>query len=263
MTVPQAQTQPTRIELADVSETGVLTLFCRAIESLSPDPILKDERAVEIMRELAPLMTSSPHALMRELSRGRPPGGQKMIVHIALRAQKYDQYVLDFLARNPDGVVVNLGCGFDTRFFRIDNGQVIFFDLDLPEVIEIKKHFIQEEERYQMISSSVLEYSWTVRIQECKRPVLFLAEGLFMYLDGDNVKDLILTLQACFPGAELVCEVVNERWLKGAAGKMLRFKLEKEAKLGGDAGFQFGIPDGRALEFMECGDPIPGRVELL
>ena len=146
MTVQQAQTQPIQIDLADVSETGVLTLFCRALESLSSDPILKDERAVEIMREMAPLMTSLPHALMRELSRGRPPGGQKMIVHIALRAQKYDQYVRDFLARHTDGVVVNLGCGFDTRFFRIDNGQVIFFDLDLPDVIEIKQHFIQEEE---------------------------------------------------------------------------------------------------------------------
>jgi methyltransferase (TIGR00027 family) len=249
VTIQQAQTQPTAIDdLADVSETGVLTLFCRAIESLSPQPILKDEKAVQIMRELAPQMTSSPHALMRELSRGRPPGGQRMIVHIALRAQKYDQYTLDFLARNPDGVVVNLGCGFDTRFFRIDNGQVVFFDLDLPDVIRIKKHLLQEQERYQMISSSVLDYGWMDRIQERQRPVLFLAEGLFMYLEGDKVKDLILTIQARFPGSELVCEVVNERWLKGMAGMILWSKLRKEAKLGSNAGFQFGIPDGRALE---------------
>jgi O-methyltransferase involved in polyketide biosynthesis len=202
---------------------------------------------------MAPLMTSSPHELLRDLSRGRPPGGQRMIVHIALRAQKYDQYSREFLARHPDGVVVNLGCGFDTRFFRIDNGQVIFFDLDLPDVIEIKKQFIQEQERYQMISSSVLDTGWMGRIQECKRPVLFLAEGLFMYLEGDKVKDLILTLQARFPGSELVCEVVNDRWLKGAAGTMLRFKLQKQAKIGGNAGFQFGIPDGRALESWNPG----------
>lgn len=253
MTVQRAQTQPTTIDLADVSETGVLTLFCRAIESLSPNPILKDERAVQIMRELAPLMTSSPHALMRDLSHGRPPGGQKMVVHIALRAQKYDQYALDFLASHPDGVVVNLGCGFDTRFFRIDNGQVIFFDLDLPDVIEIKKQFIQEQERYQMISSSVLDTGWMGRIQECKRPVLFLAEGLFMYLEEDKVKELIITLQTFFPGSELVCEVVNDRWLKGTAARILRFKLQKEAKLGGNAGFQFGIPDGRALESWNAG----------
>ncbi len=104
-----------------------------------------------------------------------------------------------------------------------------------------------------MISSSVLDTTWMGLIQESKRPVIFLAEGLFMYLDGDKVKDLILTLQARFPGSELVCEVVNERWLKGAAGRILRFKLQKEAKLGGNADFQFGIPDGRALESWNPG----------
>ena len=104
-----------------------------------------------------------------------------------------------------------------------------------------------------MISSSVLDTIWTERIQDCKRPVLFLAEGLFMYLEGAKVKGLILTLQARFPGSELVCEVVNERWLRGTAGRMLRYKLQKEAKLGGNAGFQFGIPDGRALELWNAG----------
>lgn len=208
---------------------------------------------MQIMRALAPQMASSPHRIMRELSRGRPPGGQKLIVHIALRAQKYDQYTLDFLARNPDGVVVNLGCGFDTRFFRTDNGRAIFFDLDLPDVIEIKRRMFPEEERYHLIGASVFDYGWMRQVQELGRPVLFLAEGLFMYLEGDKVKDLVLTLQQRFPGSELVCEVVNERWLKGAAGTMLKFKLQKQAKIGGDASFQFGIPDGRALESWSPG----------
>ena len=87
--------------------------------------------------------------------------------------------VLDFLTRNPDGIVVNIGCGLDTRFSRIDDGKVEWYDLDFPEVIDVKKHFFQENDRYHFISSSVLEFKWIENLSNKKNhPFLFIAEGV-------------------------------------------------------------------------------------
>jgi hypothetical protein len=59
--------------------------------------------------------------------------------HITIRAKKYDSIANDFISKNKGCLVVNLGCGFDTRYWRIDNRKCVYFDLDLPELIKIKK----------------------------------------------------------------------------------------------------------------------------
>jgi len=68
--------------------------------------------------------------------------------------------VIEFPKSSPDGVVVNIGCGLDSRFSRIDNRRVRFYDLDVHSVIEIKRRFFDESNWYRFISSSVLDYNW-------------------------------------------------------------------------------------------------------
>ena len=156
---------------------------------------------------------------------------------------------MEFLKSSPDGVVVNIGCGLDSRFSRIDNGRVRFYDLDLPDVIGIKRRFFEESDRYQFIASSVLDYGWMASLlQTGGGPFLFVAEGVFMYLHREDVKSLVLELQSEFPGSELVCEVFNDRWLKGALKGIVNFKMRKELHLGKDATFHFGIRESREME---------------
>ena len=73
------------------------------------------------------------------------------VVRIAISAKRYDEYVVEFLKSSPDGVVVNIGCGLDSRFSRIDNGRVRFYDLDLPDVIGIKRRFFEGTDRHRFI----------------------------------------------------------------------------------------------------------------
>jgi methyltransferase (TIGR00027 family) len=248
----QVKDTHTALNLSDVEASSLVTLYSRAIESQSPDPILRDEMAVEIIRQLDPVLAGSPDALARSLSRHEVD--KNLVIHIALRARRYDQYARDFLRRYPDGVVVNLGCGMDTRFFRLDDGQLVLFDLDLPEVIALKRQFISENDRYHMIAASVFDYGWMDQVaQRGLGDVLFLAEGVFMYLDPVEVKSLILELQSRFPGAELVCEVVNSLWLSKLFKPMIQRKMQRGAGLGKGAVFNFGIPDGRALEAWNPG----------
>ncbi len=241
------------IDVNDVSATLFVTLYCHALESQSKNPILNDPMSVELVQRLNGKLYHSDQVLYKRLVRGRLD--KKLIVHIAIRAKKYDQYVRDFLKHSPEGVIVNIGCGMDTRFWRIDNGRTSFYDLDLPEVISIKKKLITENERYHFIGCDVLDHDWmSVLDRHGRGPYLFIAEGVFMYLRQRDVKSLVLKLQSQFPGSELVCEVFNQVWLrKPLLKKMMDFKMKKELHLGPGATFHFGISSSEAMETWNPG----------
>jgi O-methyltransferase involved in polyketide biosynthesis len=237
--------------IGDVAATSFVTLYCHAIETCSDNPILSDPKSVEITTELNKTLSRSDQTLDRILVAGTLD--KNLVVHIAIRAKKYDNYARDFLKRFPDGVVVNIGCGLDSRFLRIDNGKVNFYDLDLPEIIAIKKTFFQETDRYHLIASSVLDSGWMVPVLRHEGPFLFIAEGVFMYLDGKDVRSLVLEIQKKFPGSELVCEVENSIWLRPLLKKMLEYKLQHQFHLGKDAMFRSGIHDSREMEQWHAG----------
>lgn len=239
------------LRLAEVSETGLITLFCRAHESRSEKPLLVDQKADQIAAQIAPLLRQSDSKLLRSLGHGKLR--KSLSIMMAARAQQFDTYTRDFLVRHPDGVVVNLGCGLDSRFDRLDDGRLILFDLDLPEMIEFKRQFFSENERYHLIGASVFDEGWRAQIAALRRPVLFLAEGLFMYLPEEKVKELVRTLNREFPGSELVCEVVNKKWLQKSRGSMVKFKMRKQLNIGKGASFVFGIWDGREMEGWDAG----------
>ena len=269
------------IEISDVAATSLLTLACHARESQSAQPILHDPTAVEIIDKLRPRMAATESKLLRNLAAGKVD--DRLVVHIVLRAKRYDEYVRAFLTQWRDGVVINIGCGLDDRFQRVDNDQVHFYDLDLPEIIDLKRIFFDESERYHFIDSSVLDHTWMESLRKyADRRFLFMAEGVFMYLDGDDVKTLVLALQSNFPGAELVCEVFNSRWLHSFWQPMFKIKMQRELHLGPDAMFNSGIRDSLDLaswhpgiEFLDewsyLDEPEPklgamrmmGRVDLL
>ena len=233
--------------ISDVSETLLITLYCRALETRSKDPVLLDSKAVEITGKLDKELSESGSRLRRDLAAGRVR--KELVLYIALRARKYDEYARKFLENNPQGVIVNLGCGLDTRFFRIDDGKLILYDLDLPEVIEIKKKLLDETDRYHFIPSSVLDCSWMEALkQKHAGPFIFLAEGLFMYLPAAEVKKLVIKLHETFPGSELACEVANSVVLKTPMKQITRYKFTKELHMGKNAYYSSGLSKSDEME---------------
>ena len=234
------------IALGDVAATSLITLYCHAIETHSDNPILSDPKSVEITNLLSPILAKSGNPLDRTLAEGTL--NPILVVHIAIRARQYDQYVRDFLERFPDGVVVNVGCGLDSRFLRTDNRRVHFYDLDLPDVITLKKRFFPETGRYHLIASSVLDDAWMSVVSVHPGPFLFLAEGVFMYLEGEDVRSLVLRLRERFPGAELVCEVVNTLWVTTPLNRLVEYKMQRRLHVGKDAVFRSGIRRSDEME---------------
>jgi len=236
--------------MTDISETLLIPLYARAIESQTEQPILIDTKAVEITQELNKFFSTSDSKLHKTLLKGhvRRILSKKLNATLALRTRRFDRYCLDFLRKNPDGVIVELGCGLSTRFPRIDTGTLTWYDLDLPEVIAIKQQFFKETGRYHFIRSSVLDFTWMDHLRNQNKKILFVAEGLLMYLYEDDVKNLVVTLQKNFPGCELVGEVVNTYIVNMLQRKIWRKKFQRDYHLGKDVTFHFGVRDGNEFE---------------
>jgi len=242
------------VNINDVSETAFLTLYAHAKDAQTAAPILADNSSVKTFQMLKEKLEKSGKVLHKKMLSGKID--KKSVVHIAIRAKKYDEYITDFIEKYPDASIVNIGCGLDHRFERIDNGRIEYYDLDLPDIINIKQQFFKETDRYQMISQSVLEFNWMEKIKS--KEVLFVAEGVFMYLQEEDVKSLFLALQENFPGSEMVCEVFNSIWLRKRWKKMMEVKLQKELDLGKDAMFHFGIRDSDEIESWSDGLKLLG-----
>jgi O-methyltransferase involved in polyketide biosynthesis len=189
--------------LKSIAETMLITLYLRAMESQRPDALIIDEKSEALVKQIDYDFDRVGQVPMSEVNK----------VTIILRNRKFDSYVRDFLKRHPEAVVVHIGCGLDTRFERVveHNSLVEWYDLDLPEVVAIRKKLIGDEtEHYHLLGYSVLDYTWLNSVtSNRKRPFLFLAEGVSMYFKEEQVKSLVMTLRAHFPGAELVFDAFS------------------------------------------------------
>ena len=188
----------TNQNLSDLSETYLAPLYWKAMESQRPDAMIKDEKAVELVTQGILDFSGVRQIHMNELF-----NAMRIIF-----TREMDRYARDFLIRHPDAVVVHIGCGLDSRFERVakSNSRVEWYDIDLPEVIALRRRFISDErECYHMLACSVLEDDWLEAVKvHSQRPFLFLAETVFVYFTEAQVKSLVLTLRDNFPGAELV-----------------------------------------------------------
>lgn len=220
--------------LRGVSETLLIPLYYRALETRRPDALLRDERAAALVE-----------ALDFDFSRFKV-SDQAVTM---LRAREFDRLARAFLAGHPGGVVVDAGCGLDTRLYRVDDGCVDWHNLDLPEVIALRRDLLKEEEgeRVHFIAGSVLDLAWLKGLQANQaRGVLVLAEGVFPYFDEADVRSLVLGLKEQIPGAELVFDAMSPLLRRLHNLELMAMRV--------DARLHWAVKEDRALE--EWGEGI-------
>lgn len=190
-------TNPVKVDLGPVQETLLIPLLARARETERPNPVLRDERACRIVRDL-------------DYDFSKWEGGRSAKGAV-LRARMFDAYVEDFLAAHPHGTVVDIGCGLDTRFDRLDNGHVRWFDLDLPDAIALRRRFFEDEPRRTMIAASVLQDDWMAVVEATGGPWMFVAEAVLIYLDAPDARRAIEGLANRFPSARVAFDTTASR----------------------------------------------------
>jgi O-methyltransferase involved in polyketide biosynthesis len=191
----------TKIILTPEQETLLIPLYAKAQPG---NPLFFDPKAQEMLNQVD-----------YDFTKLKVP--YKTIVLVCQRAKKLDVVTRHFLSEHPSGVVLHLGCGLDSRFWRVDNGQVEWFDLDMPPVIQLRRQFYPASERYQLIASSVTDLDWMEQVKAAGQPVMVVAEGLFMYLSEVEVKGLFLKLRQAFPGCRLIADVFSRMAARSAA----------------------------------------------
>lgn len=139
---------------------------------------------------------------------------EKLIDFTITRTDIFDREVLSFIKRYPNTIVVNIGAGLDTRFFRVDNGSICWYELDFRDVIELRKRLFKETERYHFIASPAENPQWISEVTQTGRPVLFIAEGVLMYLNEKEVKQFFTLILTHFPNADILFEIIRPLWTK-------------------------------------------------
>ena len=183
------------MHLTGEKETLLITLYARALDYRSKDSILNDSKADEIMR-----------AIDYDFERLRGFGNGNVIV---ARARQLDEWLKEFLESSPNAIVLNVGCGLDTRVSRMNPPAGIgWFDVDYPEVIKERRNFYSDREGYQMIESSITEPGWMDEVPS-GRPVIVTADGVMEYLTAENVRTFLRRVTDRFPSGQVAFDVMN------------------------------------------------------
>jgi O-methyltransferase involved in polyketide biosynthesis len=192
-----------KIELGSVEETLLIALRCRAKESEKKRPCLLDPKASEIIHQLDYDFGRMDRALT------------EYVVLVSNISCRYcDDAIKEFIADHPKGTVVNIGAGLDTTFYRVDNGSLRWYDLDLPDVMELRRRLMPETDRSKCIAKSVFDSSWFDDIGVPQDGLFMFARGVFCYFDTAELKRLFSAFAIRFPLAEMVFNSYNAlgRW---------------------------------------------------
>ena len=192
------------VDLGNVQKTLFLPLWGRAHETTKTNPLLVDKTALEII-EKVDFDFSTITRNISELSQ----------IAWIMRSLCVDRVIAGILDQHPKATIVNIGCGLDTTFDRVDNGHLFWYELDLPDVIELRRRFIEENDRRKTISTSFLEESWFKEISVGDK-ILFIAAGVFYYFEEEDIKGFLKRLVDEFPGAEILFDVSSPYGVKAA-----------------------------------------------
>ncbi len=193
-----------KLKLGDVQTTALIPLAVKANETQRKNARIKDPMAVEIIRALN-IDTAQYDKFMSHEG-------------VVARTIMLDRQLKGIIQKNPDAVIVNVGAGFDDRFSRMDNGKILWFELDLPDAIAARKKAFPERDRVTMIAGNALEDDWCEPVQQSlksrKAKPVFIAEGLFMYLTLEQIRTFLNVLKNNFPDGGILIAEQNSKMMQ-------------------------------------------------
>lgn len=201
------------IELGEVARTLLVPLWARASEHRRRDRLFDDPTAARILASL-----DFDFGVLRD--------AQASQLGCCVRAALVDRWVRAFLDAQPEGVVIELGVGLNSRFERVDNGRATWVEVDLDEVIALRERFFEAHPRRRLVVGSITDARTLDGLRGlASRPCLVVSEGVLVYLRVDEVRALFARLRAMLPGAGFVFDVMTAPVVKlqGAHDAMRHF----------------------------------------
>jgi O-methyltransferase involved in polyketide biosynthesis len=185
------------VRFTEDQSTNLATLYGRALDARSDDPVLGDPTAEDAVRRI-------------DYDFGKFKVSKGDAFGIACRGKVFDDVVRAFIAAHDECTVVHLGAGMDSRVFRIDPPATVrWFDVDFPDVIELRGQIYPERANTTMLGASVTDPSWLAEVP-ADRPTMVVAEGLSMYLDPADGLELFRRVVEHFPSGEVFIDAYSK-----------------------------------------------------
>jgi len=190
------QQEKIKIDLSGVSETLLIPLWARAKFSEDHSPLLNDSKAIEIVKKIDYDFSTHVKAFQFDILRE------------AVRAKQFDDKIKAYITDHPRASIVNIGAGLDSAFYRVDNGLIQWYDLDLPVVINVRRQLLPEPDRVTYIAKSLLDPSWCKDIN-AEDGVFMIAGGALGWFDKSEVERFFSMLADNFPDGEIVFDAMS------------------------------------------------------
>ena len=219
------------IERNTVQETLVIPMYGRMKSSQLYPFLFKDDGAARLMSRIdydfSSLESNSRNAMQRF-----------GFLEVAVRQYNLAWEVRDYLKTHPNAAVVNLGCGLYDTGRHCDNGTCRIYNIDYPDVIEVRNDLIPPGAREVNIACDLNDISWFQAI-DASGGAVFFASGVFYYFLRSQVQKLVAAMAAAFPGGRLVFDAANR-----TAVKLMLKTWVKYAKIK-DVGAYFSVEDAQ------------------
>lgn len=214
-------------DLSPVARTLLVPLWARAEESRRRDPALFDASAEEIVRGLKVDLSALDEARASQLG-------------CSVRGALIDRWTQDFLRDHPEGTVVELGVGLNSRRERLGNGRARWVEVDLPAVMSLREHFFATNADRVGVAGSITELDTLLAVRDAIRgPCFIVSEGVLVYLSRDEVRTLLSRLRALLPGAAMALDVMTR--------EVVRFQGAHDAMRHFEARFTWGVREPREV----------------
>jgi len=219
------------IERNTVQETLVIPMYGRMKSSQLYPFLFKDDGAARLMSRIdydfSSLESNSRNAMQRF-----------GFLEVAVRQYNLAWEVRDYLKTHPNAAVVNLGCGLDDTGRHCDNGTCRIYNIDYPDVIEVRNDLIPPGAREVNMACDLNDTSWFQAI-DASGGAVFFASGVFYYFLRSQVQKLVTAMAAAFLGGRLVFDAANR-----TAVKLMLKTWVKYAKIK-DVGAYFSVEDAQ------------------
>jgi len=189
--------------LDGVPQTLLIPLMGRALESQKRDGILNDPKSVSIFNQID-----------YDFDKFNNPSLQSSLFRTVVRTTIIDHLVLTFFEEQSSATIIEIGCGLNTRFERLDNGKIQWFDLDVPEVYNIWKKFFVETDRHHFLATSAFDEDWLRQVKtKSQGPYFFISEASVTYFSEQKVKTLFTNLHNYFPRSHYLFDAASPGFL--------------------------------------------------
>lgn len=180
------------LKIGDIQETALITLAIRASETARPNARIKDDLAKEIIDTLGVDVSKYDPFMSHE--------------GVVARTIMYRQQLESLIGQYPDALCINLGCGFDNKFVQVDNGEIIWYDVDLPDILAVRRKVCKDSERCIMKEGSALESEWTKDLPKRSMNIIIM-EGVLEYFSKEEVTTCLKMLCDSFEHGYLLAEL--------------------------------------------------------